>query len=400
MKNFTFLKKLCASIGFLFVLCTSIQAQVPCEWRLTTPTFNATDPDGAGPATGSATFTLQIRATGDIIKDVNVLTTGWSYQSANAMIPLGNCTIISNPQNVTVSPAFVAAGFAYTVVNQCGNFNQTAGGQTFNKRVVGTLDGNRIDIGNTWMDVFTVTLWTLGNTAPHGGYVVINSGSSGDNVPPGIVFTTYSVSDIPANEYGVNSLTYTTPLPLVTGALPVIFSKFSANCVSNGTLLEWTTSSEINNSHFNVQRSNNGISFETFAIVQPSQANSTEKRYTYLAPASGDMAYRIEQVDKNGKKTYSDIKRANCTERIQIVRLYPIPAKTELTASFDATFNTTINLSIIDIYGRVVKTIKNVQVTPGLNQIKLATNNLPSGDYILRSSSTSVLINQKFVIVK
>ena len=104
--------------------------------------------------------------------------------------------------------------------------NFTTGSQTFDRRAVG-YSGTEVPstLTTTYVDIFTVTLWTLSTVNPEGGYVVINSGAGGT---PG-AFSTYAVSDDLANEYVANSLTYDTPLALGTGALPVLFTKFDTH---------------------------------------------------------------------------------------------------------------------------------------------------------------------------
>lgn len=90
--------------------------------------------------------------------------------------------------------------------------------------------------------------------------------------------------------------------------LPVNFVSFAANR-SNGTVqLVWSTSNEINNSHFEVERSANGSDWETIGDVAAG-ANSMGDTYTYTdeaAPAA-QTQYRIRQVDLNGNYAYSSV---------------------------------------------------------------------------------------------
>ncbi|MEX0635395.1 MAG: hypothetical protein WD135_01400, partial [Ferruginibacter sp.] len=208
MKTKITLSLLCTAVIFAFSALNISSAQV-CEWRLGNETYNNTDPDGAGPATGSVTFTLQVHTVSGTIPDVTAMSTGYNYQSSKAMLPttITNCLLTNNPSNVTVSAAFLAGGYAYLSVNQCSPINVTTGGETFDKRAIGTLEGSTgVVLTTAWVDAFTVTLWTLGATYPNGGYVSINSGEGGTPSP----FNTYSISDAPANGYLVNSLTFNT----------------------------------------------------------------------------------------------------------------------------------------------------------------------------------------------
>ncbi len=81
--------------------------------------------------------------------------------------------------------------------------------------------------------------------------------------------------------------------------------------------LSWATASEKNNDHFNVQRSDDGIHFQTIAVVQGS-SNSKEKKY-YSATddelaGSGIVYYRLMQVDHDGTSAFSKIKSINLND--------------------------------------------------------------------------------------
>ena len=112
------------------------------------PIYSSVDPDGAGPATGSVTFTLQIRAVSASIPNITGISTGWSWQSANAMLPTGSpcgTNSVTQPANITMSAAF--AGFTYNNVNECsGSVNFSNGTQTFDRRSSGTIDGGTITL--------------------------------------------------------------------------------------------------------------------------------------------------------------------------------------------------------------------------------------------------------------
>src|SRR2546423_14003439 len=78
------------------------------EWKLVNPVFNATDPDGAGPATGSVTFTLQIhKQTAGTVSNISAISTGYSWQSTKAMVPTTpGCATVNQPANIVLSSAF------------------------------------------------------------------------------------------------------------------------------------------------------------------------------------------------------------------------------------------------------------------------------------------------------
>jgi hypothetical protein len=379
----------------ILVVPLKINAQT-FEWRLANPTYSNVDPDGGGPATGSVTFTLQIHTTGATVNSINELATGWSYQSGAAMLPTSpGCSVVSNPANVTVSSAFLAGGFAYTTVNQCVAFSQTIGGQTFDETAVGTLDGTGINLTSTWVDVFTATIWTLGNTQPEAGYVIINSSAIGS---PGSL-SSYSVSDNLANEYPANSLTYNTPLALGSGSLPVVFSKFDANCTNNGALISWSTASESNSNYFELERSINENDWSQIGKIKA--AGTTSAKHTYQLPDifAGNAYYRIKQVDLDGHATYTSIIRTNCQRKKIDMVIYPVPAHDILNVVINSDKSIRTKLMLVDGVGKIVREI-DANLFKGNNTFLFDVKGLASGEYIIHSSNPDAELNKKFNIIR
>lgn len=388
---------------FAVGIMSSTKAQT-LEWRLGVPTYSAVDPDGAGPALGSATFTLQIHTTSGTIPDITGISTGWSYQTSRTMLPTGSpCGTNSVPQpaNITMSTAFSSVGFTYNNVNECsGSVNFTAGGQTFDRRASGTVDGGTITLTTAWTDVFTVTLWTLGASYPEGGYVSINSGSGGTNVPAGIVFSTYAVSDLSANEFAVNSLTYTTPLP-IGSTVPVSFTKSSVSCSPSGASVVWGTASESNTSYFEVLKSvdggNNWVAIDRKAAAGNS---ATDRNYQSLDLEAGAALYKIRQVDRDGRSTETAVMRSACEAKNAITSLlYPVPAKNNMTLAVTATKMVKTTLQIVDSKGRLMQSMETT-VAKGNNNIQFNVSRLAAGEYMLISTNPELQLNKKFVVAR
>jgi len=104
-------------------------------------------------------------------------------------------------------------------------------------------------------------------------------------------------------------------------SLPVTFVSFSADRDDNGTAqLTWNTTNEINNSHFEIERSIDGSDWTTLGTVAAG-GNAIADTYTFTdekAPAAQTM-YRILQVDIDGKAMYSKITMIGATVNAQAV---------------------------------------------------------------------------------
>jgi hypothetical protein len=395
MKNCLHKILLITSVILLFIsLKTNAQT---CEWRLANPTYSNVDPDGAGLATGSVTFTLQVHTISGSISNVTGISTGWSWQSLNSMLPTGSpcgTNSITQPANITMSPAFT--GFTYNNVDECsGSVNFSTGSQTFDKRSSGTIDGGTITLTTTFTDVFTVTLWTLGTSSPEGGYVVINSGSGGS---PG-AFSTYTISDALANEYVVNSLTYDTPLALGSGALPVLFTKFETHCSNSGSVISWATASEFNSNYFELQRSTNENDWAPVATIKAAGNSSTGRTYQQLDQNGGKAYYRIKEVDLDGHPVYTSIISTNCQFKNVDMVIYPVPARDLLNVVMQSDKSLKTQLLIVDGVGKIVRRM-DATLLNGSNTFQFNLKGLASGEYIIRSNALDIEVNKTFNIIR
>ena len=90
--------------------------------------------------------------------------------------------------------------------------------------------------------------------------------------------------------------------------LPVNFVSFSANRDNGMVQLSWSTANEINNSHFEIERSVNGSDWETLGNVAAGMSSVADS-YTYTdgAAPAGVTQYRIRQVDLDGNYSYSKV---------------------------------------------------------------------------------------------
>lgn len=100
----------------------------------------------------------------------------------------------------------------------------------------------------------------------------------------------------------------------VTGtALPVTMGPLRGDLLPEGRArLSWTTFKEQNNSGFEIQRSADGKSFSKIDFVATAAEggnSSRELHYTYSdgSMIPGTVYYRLQQLDKDGKSTFSNI---------------------------------------------------------------------------------------------
>ncbi|HET6256314.1 MAG TPA: G8 domain-containing protein [Puia sp.] len=102
--------------------------------------------------------------------------------------------------------------------------------------------------------------------------------------------------------------TGSSPTGFTNIVLPVTFVSFSANRSNDAVQLIWNTTNEINNSHFEVERSADGTNWETIGEVAAGTSSLADS-YTYTdeSAPSAQTQYRICQIDVNGNFIYSTI---------------------------------------------------------------------------------------------
>lgn len=91
------------------------------------------------------------------------------------------------------------------------------------------------------------------------------------------------------------------------GVLPVELSFFRGEVVNNSTVLKWQTESEINNSHFEVEKSTDGLEFEKIGFVQGNGTTLETHDYIFIDYNTETAYYRLKQVDFDGGFEYSDV---------------------------------------------------------------------------------------------
>ena len=149
-------------------------------------------------------------------------------------------------------------------------------------------------------------------------------------------------------------------LTSVGNPLPIELLSFTAANESNKYVLaSWVTASEINNDHFEIERSKDGINFELVGKVAGAGNSNQILNYSLNdeTPYMGLSYYRLKQVDFNGNYTYSEMAEVQFNSK-QSVSIYPNPNDGNFVMAYNLS-NSQLSLPnsqlvITDITGRVV----------------------------------------------
>ncbi|MFN4007018.1 MAG: T9SS type A sorting domain-containing protein [Chitinophagaceae bacterium] len=174
-------------------------------------------------------------------------------------------------------------------------------------------------------------------------------------------------------------------------ALPVTISSFTAERKGSTNLLQWITSTEANNLGFEIERSADGRNFTKVGYVASSATNGNSTQpisynFTDALPLTGNNYYRLKQVDKDGKTSFSNIAlvKGNFGKELTLTAVYPNPATTTLNVLMNAPAFSKTQIVVTDLAGKVLNTY-NYQLNAGDNTLSVNVAALPSGTYLIKA---------------
>lgn len=181
-----------------------------------------------------------------------------------------------------------------------------------------------------------------------------------------------------------------TPLPVTL----VRFTVEKNNIDNPSALLKWTTSSETNSDHFEIERSETGKNWANIGNVISNGESKTLLSYTFkdTQPASGENLYRLRMVDKDGTFAYSRIQSITFDGKNPDLSVYPNPSADKL---FIRDYNRVKDISMSNLNGIMV--YKSASFASGNGFIDIS--NLTQGMYIVKISRVNGTVSTHKIVV-
>lgn len=251
------------------------------------------------------------------------------------------------------------------------------------------LGGTRSEDGLFWGGITGMTWWTASTngTDPWRRHIEIGRATIARN------------ASLKARGYAIRCVRDNAPIPL-----PVELLFFDAKWLDNNyqtVELNWETASEINNSHFEIERSLDGIHFEYLKTVDRIINNTQNNHYNSLDEdpyIEGISYYRLKQVDNNGDFEYSNIEALNVPEGLSFINLYPNPMVNNATVVLTSSQDNRVLIDITNSLGQKVKSLEK-NITVGFNSFNLDASKLDAGNYFIEISTSSGLykVEREFI---
>ena len=182
-------------------------------------------------------------------------------------------------------------------------------------------------------------------------------------------------------------------------ALPVKLTNFTGVNYNNNNYLQWTAENEINFSKYEIEKSEDGISFKSISAISANTNSSLTQQYSYtdaLVNNNAKSFYRLKQVDNNGKFTYSKIISISNKADKNFFTLFPNPATDKTDAKIYAAKSGAAKIEVLSASGTSINT-KNILLQKGINSISIDVTDISKGVYFLRITNENKTAIQKFV---
>lgn len=161
--------------------------------------------------------------------------------------------------------------------------------------------------------------------------------------------------------------------------LPVDLVGLRVQKVGTHAKVSWESANEVGFSHYLIQRSEDGVLFETIGSVNAVGTNGAVRSYQFTDPkiVSGTTYYRLIMVDKDGSTKDSDV--LVLSDNSWQVLSYPNPFSESLTLSVSGTTED-VTIEVTDMSGQRVDFKENINPS---NTIQIGSN-LPRGVYLVK----------------
>ena len=192
--------------------------------------------------------------------------------------------------------------------------------------------------------------------------------------------------------------------------LPVVLTSFNVFQNNSKVVLTWSTSTEVNNYGFEIERqklSPTGKAIEetnwkTIGFIQGNGNSNVPRIYTYTDRdiTNGKYAYRLKQIDYDGKYEYSKTVEIDVKLRAEDIELvaYPNPFNPETKIKYsipDGIENAKVEVKLYDVVGQEIKTLYAGEQESGVYEIDLRGEQLTTGVYLVKLN-----VNEKSKLVK
>ena len=169
-----------------------------------------------------------------------------------------------------------------------------------------------------------------------------------------------------------------------TGLLPVTLIDFSAKNNNDKIDLLWQVASEMNVSHYTIERSSDDQNYESIGQLAANDLANIQVNYNFADnfPLKGNNYYRLVMIDKDGTFSYSKTVSAN-VNNVPSFTLFNVAlsaSNNNFKINLTTNYQQKMQLVLADVTGRIIYT-NQVQLQKGFNAIDKKIPAINTGVY-------------------
>ncbi len=195
-----------------------------------------------------------------------------------------------------------------------------------------------------------------------------------------LIFSNKLLNGSISQDMGISNLEWCTTTPV-----PVTWLTFEGLLKDHGVLLTWSTASELNNDHYIVERSSNGLNFQQAGIIPGVGTSQQINTYTFFDPelTSNGTYYRLKQVDFNGDYSFSNIVYVGSNTSLVKFKVSPNPVDSKLSLELNESASSGMySIKLTDVSGKVLWN-QDVEKKLAILKLSIDMNDMPRGMYYL-----------------
>ena len=157
--------------------------------------------------------------------------------------------------------------------------------------------------------------------------------------------------------------------------------------------LNWATATEIDNSHFVIERSYDGLTFEAIDRVEGNGNSDAVLHYSYtdrgIAHGSEVVFYRLHQFDYNGTSEYSEVRKVSFEMNNLAkpsIAIYPNPFTSDVYINFSTLSGAEATIKVTNLSGQQLLE-RSIDNTQSIEKVDLSS--LPKGIYFVHITTAT-----------
>ena len=337
----------------------------------------------------------------------------------------------------TSSASWIAYDGSNQIFTSGGPLNEIAPFSSRGPRIDGVLKPNITAPGSAIISIrdrdvlFTPARWWVDNDGVVGGdanYYVMQGTSMATPITAGAValllqkfpgatplqiynaiqdnsFTDSFTGSVPNNTWGYGKLDINAASS--ESELPVELTSFSAKTIGSLIKLSWSTSTEVNNYGFDVERfalSAERQAWEKIGFVEGNGNSNSTKNYSFEDKnlSSDKYLYRLKQIDNDGQFEYSNEIEIDLgiPDKFELTQNYPNPFNPSTKISWQSPISSHQTLKIYDMLGNEVVTLVDEFREAGRYETTFDASTLSSGIYFYRLQAGPFVETKKMILIK